>query len=83
MKTIVIIIFHLIKSIILIKIRDLQFMRSMSEIKSTITSDAIEILRNKMILENLLIVMSVLSLAILFYCNKGMNETGLSEMDIL
>nr|DAI27259.1 MAG TPA: Insulin receptor [Caudoviricetes sp.] len=31
-----------------------------------------------MMLENLIIiiVMSVLSLAILFYCNKRMNETG-------
>ena len=81
MKTIVrIIIFYLIKSIILIKIRDLQFMRNISEIekKSTVTSDTIEILRNKMMLENLIIiiVMSVLSLAILFYCNKRMNETG-------
>ena len=51
--------------------------------KSTVTLDKIQILRNKMILENLLIVMSVLSLAILFYCNKGMNETGLSGMVIL
>ena len=81
MKTIVrIIIFYLIESIILIKIRDLQFMRNISEIgkKSTVTTDTIEILRNKMMFENLLImvVMSVLSLAILFYCNKRMNETG-------
>ena len=81
MKTIVrIIIFYLIESIILIKIRDLQFMRNISEIgkKSRVTTDTIEILRNKMMFENLLImvVMSVLSLAILFYCNKRMNETG-------
>ena len=80
MKTIVrIIIFYLIESIILIKIRDLQFMRNISEIgkKSTVTADTIEILRNKMMFENLLIiiVMSVLSLAILFYCNKRINET--------
>ena len=80
MKTIVrIIIFYLIESIILIKIRDLQFMRNISEIgkKSTVTADTIEILRNKMLFENLLIiiVMSVLSLAILFYCNKRINET--------
>lgn len=81
MKTIIrIIIFYLIESIILIKIRDYQFMRNISEIgkKSTVTTDTIEILRNKMMFENLLIivVMSVLSLAILFYCNKRMNETG-------
>ena len=81
LKTIVrIIIFYLAESVLLIKIRDYQFVRNVTEIgkKSTVSNQTIADLRNIMIAENLLIVviMTVISLGILFYCNKKMSENG-------
>ena len=81
LKTIIrIIIFYLTESVILIKIRDYQFVRNVTEIgkKSTVSSQTIADLRNTMIIENLLItvIMTVISLAVLFYCNKKMSENG-------
>lgn len=78
-KTIIrIIIFYLVETILLIKIRDYQFIRNVSEIgkKSTVSIETIESLRNLMIIENLGIVVltSFISIGLLYYCNKKMSE---------
>lgn len=79
MKTIIrIIIFNIVQSVLLIKVRDYQFVRNIKELEhSYINFDrTAETLRNRMTFENLLsiVIVTIISLAILFYCNAKMTK---------
>lgn len=78
MKTIIrIIIFNIVQSVLLIKIRDYQFVRNIRKLEYSFSDfdNTAEILRNRMTFENLFLIVAVaiISLAILYYCNKKMN----------
>ena len=80
MKTIIrIIIFYLVESVILIKIRDYQFMRNLKHMdlhRPPLPPPVVSDLKNIRIIENMLITitMTVISLAILYYCNDKMTK---------
>ena len=80
MKTIIrIIIFYLVESVILIKIRDYHFIRNLNHMdlhRPPLPPHVISDLRNIRIIENMLITitMTIISLAILYYCNDRMTK---------
>lgn len=72
-----IILFYLIENAIMVKIRDYQFVRNISEISKIGEAPSFEVvqwLRDMMITENLIIVIitTVISIALLYYCNNKM-----------
>ena len=79
-KTILrIILFYLIENTILIKIRDFQFVRNISEIAKrgeTPPAEVIQDLRNLMVVENLIVIMitTIISVALLYYFNNKMSK---------
>ena len=80
MKTIIrIIIFYLVESAILIKISEYQFKRNLNHMdlhRLPLPPHVISDLKNIMIIENMLITitMTIISLAILYYCNDRMTK---------
>ena len=80
MKTIIrIIIFYLVESVILIKIRDYQFIRNLNHMdlhRPPLPPHVISDLRNIMIIENMLItiITALVSLGILYYFNNKMTK---------
>ena len=76
-----IIMFFLVENVILIKIRDYQFVRNRLEIAKkgdAPSPEVVQELRDIMVMENLIIVIitTVISITLLYYCNNKMLKGG-------